>query len=118
MPRNLLLIPVLALGAYSIPKAGLIALMRQYAVEYASAGIRASALNADRIRTDLFDKELLSARAQARGLDPDSYFKANLLGLEVSAEDVAQGFYHLYTASKTTGTVFTVDGGNIAAAPR
>lgn len=105
-------------GAYSIPKAALIALMKQYAVEFAGAGIRASAVNADRIRTPLFDTELLAARAKARGLTPDAYFKANLLGQEVYPQDVAQAFYHLYASAKTTGSVLAVDGGNIAASPR
>jgi hypothetical protein len=42
----------------------------------------------------------------------------NLLGLEVTAEDVAQCFLSLAKAPKTTGAVLTVDGGNIAAALR
>jgi hypothetical protein len=42
----------------------------------------------------------------------------NLLGLEVTADDVAQAFVSLAKAAKTTGAVTTVDGGNIAAALR
>jgi hypothetical protein len=42
----------------------------------------------------------------------------NLLGLEVTADDVAQAFVALARAPKTTGSVTTVDGGNIAAALR
>jgi hypothetical protein len=42
----------------------------------------------------------------------------NLLGLEVSAEDVADAFVHLALETKTTGSITTVDGGNIAAALR
>ena len=42
----------------------------------------------------------------------------NLLGLEVTADDVAQCFVSLAKAPKTTGAVLTVDGGNIAAALR
>lgn len=105
-------------GAYSVAKAALIALMKQYAVEYAAHGVRSMAINADRIRTGLFSQDLLSARAEARGLTPDQYFKANLLGREVTAEDAAQAFYRLYLSEKTTGAVLTVDGGNIAASPR
>ena len=105
-------------GAYSIPKAGLIALMKQFAVEFAGDGIRCSAVNADRVRTNLFDGELVAARAKSRGLEPDQYFRANLLGKEVLAEDVAKAFFHLYLSEKTTGAVMAVDGGNIAAAPR
>jgi len=39
-------------------------------------------------------------------------------GREVLAEDVADAFVSLALARKTTGAVLTVDGGNIAAAPR
>ncbi len=42
----------------------------------------------------------------------------NLLGLEVTAEDVAQAFLHQALAERTTASVTTVDGGNIAAALR
>jgi NAD(P)-dependent dehydrogenase (short-subunit alcohol dehydrogenase family) len=42
----------------------------------------------------------------------------NLLKREVTAEDVAQAFLHLALARNTTGAFATVDGGNIAAAPR
>lgn len=105
-------------GPYSVAKAGVIALMKQYGVEYAAHGIRSGAVNADRIRTGLFDEALISARAKARGLEPDAYFRANLLDREVLAEDVAEAFYHLAVAEKTTACTLTVDGGNIAASPR
>ena len=42
----------------------------------------------------------------------------NLLGREVTADDVAQAFVSLALARKTTGATLTVDGGNIAAALR
>jgi hypothetical protein len=42
----------------------------------------------------------------------------NLLGLEVTADDVAQAFVSLAKAAKTTAAVVTVDGGNISAALR
>ena len=105
-------------GAYSIPKAALIALMKQYAVEFAGHGIRSLAVNADRIRTPLLDETAIAKRAAARGLKTDDYFRANLLGTEVLADDVARAFYHLQQSRKTTAAVFTVDGGNIAASPR
>ena len=44
--------------------------------------------------------------------------RGNLLGREVTAEDVAQAFLDLALARNTTGSFATVDGGNIAAAPR
>ena len=39
----------------------------------------------------------------------------NLLGREVTAEDVAEAFLASALLSKTTGNVITVDGGNVAA---
>ncbi|MCA9663148.1 MAG: SDR family oxidoreductase, partial [Myxococcales bacterium] len=105
-------------GPYAIAKAGVIALMKQYALEYGGDGIRSNAINADRIRTGLFPKEVVAARAQARGLDPDDYFRTNLLQREVTADDVALAFLYLALAPSTTAAVLTVDGGNIAASPR
>ena len=78
----------------------------------------ANAVNADRIRTALFGGGILESRAQARGLTPDEYFRANLLRREVTADDVANAFAYLATARATTGCVITVDGGNAAAFPR
>jgi NAD(P)-dependent dehydrogenase (short-subunit alcohol dehydrogenase family) len=105
-------------GPYALPKAALIALMKQYALEYGALGIRCNAVNADRIRTHLLDEEDIAARARSRGLTPDAYYCANLLGREVTAEDVADAFVYLASAPSTTGSVITVDGGNIAASPR
>lgn len=105
-------------GPYAVPKAALIALMRQYAVDLASHGVRANAVNADRIRTELFGGGLAEARARARGVSVDAYFQANLLARETTVDDVAQAFVYLATAQATTGCVITVDGGNAAAFPR
>jgi len=90
--------------------------MKQYALEYGSLGIRCNAVNADRIRTHLLDEADVAARARSRGLEPDAYYRANLLGREVTADDVADAFVYLATAPSTTGSVVTVDGGNIARA--
>ena len=54
----------------------------------------------------------------ARGLSEKDYMSGNLLGLEVTAEHVAQAFLHHALADRTTGDVTTVDGGNIAAVLR
>jgi rhamnose utilization protein RhaD (predicted bifunctional aldolase and dehydrogenase)/NAD(P)-dependent dehydrogenase (short-subunit alcohol dehydrogenase family) len=105
-------------GPYGIPKAALLALMRQYALDYGADGIRANAVNADRIRSGLLTPEMIAARAKARGLSEQDYMSGNLLGREVTADDVAQAFLHQALALKTTGAVTTVDGGNIAAAMR
>lgn len=105
-------------GPYGLPKAATLFLSRQYALDHGAEGIRANAVNADRIRGGLLDDETIAARAAARGVDERDYMTGNLLGREVTADDVAQAFVHLALARKTTGAVMTVDGGNIAAAPR
>ena len=105
-------------GPYALPKAALVALTKQYALDYGAHGVRSNAINADRIRTALFSEEVLKERAEARGLTPDDYFKNNLLQQEVYGADVAQGFLNLALAEKTTGSILTIDGGNIAASPR
>ncbi|MCH8157831.1 MAG: bifunctional aldolase/short-chain dehydrogenase [Nitrospinae bacterium] len=105
-------------GPYALPKATVIALMKQYALDYGADGIRSNAINADRIRTKLFTEEVLAERSAARGLTPDEYFKSNLLETEVFDTDVAKGFFDIALAEKTTGSVITIDGGNIAASPR
>ena len=105
-------------GPYALPKATVIALMKQYALDYGKDGIRSNAINADRVRTNLFTKKALTERSVARGLSPDEYFKSNLLETEVFDTDVAKGFFDTALAEKTTGSVITIDGGNIAASPR
>ena len=105
-------------GPYTLPKAGVIALTRQYAVEVGGMGVRVNAVNADRVQTGLYRNGLLAKRAKARGLTVQEYVKGNLLGEEVFAEDVAQAFVALAQARKTTGAVLPVDGGNAAAFPR
>ncbi|GJL77219.1 MAG: short-chain dehydrogenase [Nitrospinaceae bacterium] len=105
-------------GPYALPKAAVVALAKQYALDYGKQGIRANAINADRVRTGLFTRDVIKERAQARGLTADDYFKNNLLEKEVYDTDVAQGFLDLALAEKTTGSVITIDGGNIAASPR
>ena len=107
-----------AFGPYGLPKAATLALMRQYAVDYGGDGIRANAVNADRIRSGLLTPSMVAERAKARGLSERDYMAGNLLGLEVTADDVARAFLHLALSAKTTAAVLTVDGGNIAAAVR
>jgi NAD(P)-dependent dehydrogenase (short-subunit alcohol dehydrogenase family) len=105
-------------GPYGLPKASTMFLMRQYAVDYGKDGIRSNAINADRIRTGLLTDAMVASRSKARGVSEREYMGGNLLGREVKASDVAQAFVALALASKTTGAVLTVDGGNIAAALR
>ncbi len=105
-------------GPYGLPKAATLFLMRQYTVDHGGDGIRSNAVNADRIRSGLLTDNMIAQRSKARGLSEADYMGGNLLGLEVTADDVAQAFVALAKAPKTTGAVITVDGGNIAAALR
>ena len=105
-------------GPYGLPKAATLFLARQYALDHGADGIRANAVNADRIRSGLLTDAMIADRAKARGVTETEYMSANLLGREVTAEDVAQAFLAQALALKTTADVTTVDGGNIAAALR
>ncbi|WP_197158693.1 bifunctional aldolase/short-chain dehydrogenase [Synechococcus sp. CBW1006] len=105
-------------GAYGIAKAALLALMRQYALEAGEEGVRANAINADRIRSGLLDEAMIKQRSSARGVSEDVYMAGNLLGEEVCAADVADAFVALAQLGRTTGAVLTVDGGNVAAMVR
>ena len=110
--------PGLNFGPYGLPKAATLFLVRQYALDYGADGIRANAVNADRVRSGLLTSDFIKQRATARGLSEKDYMSGNLLGREVTAQDVAQAFLAQALALKTTADVTTVDGGNIAAALR
>jgi len=105
-------------GPYGLPKAATLFLVRQYALDHGSEGIRANAVNADRVRSGLLTEEMIASRSKLRGVSEQDYMRGNLLGREVAAEDVAQAFLAQALALKTTADVTTVDGGNIAAALR
>ena len=105
-------------GPYGIAKAALLALMRQYALDHGEEGIRANGVNAGRIRTGLLDDETISGRSAARGVSVEEYMSGNLLGVEVTAADVADAFVHLALMDKVNAAVLTVDGGNVATALR
>lgn len=105
-------------GPYGLPKAATLFLVKQYALDHGKDGIRANAVNADRIRSGLLTDEMVAARSKARGVSQAEYMSGNLLKREVTAEDVADAFVYLASASKTTAAVITVDGGNIEASLR
>lgn len=105
-------------GPYGLPKAATLFLVRQYALDHGKDGIRANAVNADRIRSGLLTDAMIAQRSAARKVSEDKYMRGNLLGEEVTADDVARAFLHLALSPKTTAAVLTVDGGNIEAALR
>jgi rhamnose utilization protein RhaD (predicted bifunctional aldolase and dehydrogenase)/NAD(P)-dependent dehydrogenase (short-subunit alcohol dehydrogenase family) len=105
-------------GPYGLPKAATLFLVRQYALDHGADGIRANAVNADRIHSGILTNDFIASRSKARGVSEKEYMSGNLLGREVTANDVAQAFLAQALALKTTADVTTVDGGNIAAALR
>ena len=105
-------------GPYGLPKAALLSLCKQYAIDYGAYGIRSNGINADRIKSGLLDEKMIRARAKARSITTNKYMAGNLLSDEVKGEDVAKAFFHLAISKKTTGAILTVDGGNIAASLR
>ena len=66
-------------GPYGLPKAATLFLVKQYALDHGKDGIRANAVNADRIRTGLLTDEMVAARSKARGLSEADYMAGNLL---------------------------------------
>lgn len=105
-------------GPYGLPKAATLFLMKQYALDHGADGIRSNAVNADRIRSGLLTADMIASRSKARGVSEADYMAGNLLGREVTADDVAAAFLHLALARTTTAAVLTVDGGNIEASLR
>ncbi|MEM0949195.1 MAG: bifunctional aldolase/short-chain dehydrogenase [Pseudomonadota bacterium] len=105
-------------GAYGLPKAATMFLVRQLALELGGAGVRVNGVNADRIRSGLLTDDFIKTRAAARGVDRDTYMAGNLLGAEVEADHVAQAFVALAQSERTSAHVMTVDGGNMEAALR
>jgi len=105
-------------GAYGLPKATTMFLLRQLALELGPKGVRVNGINADRIRSGLLDDAFIAERSKARGIDEGTYMAGNLLYREVEATHVADAFVALALSERTTGHVMTVDGGNIEAALR
>ena len=66
-------------GPYGLPKAATLFLVRQYAVDYGADGIRANAVNADRIRSGLLTDDFIAERSKARGVSEKDYMSGNLL---------------------------------------
>jgi len=102
-------------SAYSVAKAGLTQLGRVAALEMAEHGIRVNMLHPNAVfDTAIWTDEVLAARAAHYGLSVEAYKTNNLLGVEVSSQQVAE----LASAMAgplfacTTGAQLPVDGGN------
>jgi NAD(P)-dependent dehydrogenase (short-subunit alcohol dehydrogenase family) len=94
--------------AYSVSKAGVNHLMRQMALELASAGIRANAVAPGIVLAGLAKHQLETEPAYAARVAT-----AIPLGTLQTAEDISQTVRYLASpaASSMTGTVLTIDGG-------
>jgi len=110
--------PGKSFGAYGIPKAATMFLMKLLAVELGEYKIRVNGINADKIRSGILTEKMIKTRSATRKLSEELYMKGNLLQTEVYARDVAQAFISLVLLEKSTGTIISVDGGNIEASLR
>jgi len=113
-------------GAYSASKAAQVQLARVLAIEGGESGVRVNMINPDAVFQDsgLWSEGVREERARAHGIRPEDleefYRKRNLLGVRVTAEDVAEAALWLASdrSAKTTGCILTVDGGVREAFPR
>jgi NAD(P)-dependent dehydrogenase (short-subunit alcohol dehydrogenase family) len=76
-------------GPYGLPKAATLFLVRQYALDHGRDGIRANAVNADRIRSGLLTDEMVAARAKARGVSETDYMAGSF---ECECREYGRGF--------------------------
>lgn len=102
-------------AAYSVAKAGLTQLARVAALELGELGIRVNVIHPNAVfDTAIWSCDVVQARAQKYGLSVEQYRKNNVLGVEVTSNDVAA----LTTAmagplfAKITGAQVPIDGGN------
>ena len=102
-------------SAYSVSKAGLTQLARVAALELAGDGIRVNVIHPHAVfDTGVWTPDVVAARAAAYGLSVEAYKRNNLLGVEISARDVALTVAALVGPSFrcTTGAQIPIDGGN------
>ena len=105
-------------GAYGLPKATLMFLLKQLALELGEFDISVNGVNADKIRSGLLTPKMIKSRSKNRGIDENKYMSGNLLSKEVEAKHVAEGFLSLAQSERTSAHVLTIDGGNIEASLR
>ena len=106
-------------GPYGLPKAATLFLVKQYALDHGKDGIRANAVNADRIRTGLLTDEMVAARAKARGVSRSTTTWAAICsGREVTPRMSPTPSSISRTPTRPPPPSITVDGGNIEASLR
>lgn len=113
-------------AAYSTAKAAEVHLARCIAVEGGAYGIRVNSVLPDAVLqgSTIWSSDWRNERAVAYGIEPEEleeyYRKRTVLQVNVLPEDIANAiaFFASSKASKTTGTMLTVDGGVAAAFTR
>ena len=102
-------------AAYSASKAALTQLARVAALEWAGDGILVNVVHPDAVfDTGLWTDEVVAQRAASYGLTPEEYRTRNLLGTEVTSDDVAALVLALCgpAFARTTGAQVPIDGGS------
>jgi NAD(P)-dependent dehydrogenase (short-subunit alcohol dehydrogenase family) len=103
-------------AAYSVPKAGLVQLVRVAALELGARQIRINIVHPDAVfDTALYTPEVLERSAARYGMSVEQYKKQNILGVKVRLQDVSNVICLLLgeAFSRTTGAQVPVDGGNM-----
>jgi NAD(P)-dependent dehydrogenase (short-subunit alcohol dehydrogenase family) len=98
-----------------VSKAGLTQLARVAALELGADGIRVNVVHPNAVfDTGFWTDDVLSARAAAYDMTVDEYKRSNVLGAEVTSNQVAAVVLALASPafSRTTGAQIPVDGGN------
>jgi rhamnose utilization protein RhaD (predicted bifunctional aldolase and dehydrogenase)/NAD(P)-dependent dehydrogenase (short-subunit alcohol dehydrogenase family) len=102
-------------GAYSVAKAGLTQLSRVAALELAPDGIRVNVIHPHAVfDTAAWTPDVLAQRAKSYGVSVEEYKAKNLLGVEITSNDVAALVLAMLgpAFAKTTGAQVPIDGGN------
>lgn len=103
-------------AAYSVAKAGLTQLGRIAALELGSKNIRVNTIHPNAVfDTGIWNDEVLETRAKNYKLSVEEYKTNNILGKEITSQDVAELTISVLskTFSKVTGAQIPIDGGNI-----
>jgi rhamnose utilization protein RhaD (predicted bifunctional aldolase and dehydrogenase)/NAD(P)-dependent dehydrogenase (short-subunit alcohol dehydrogenase family) len=102
-------------AAYSVAKAGLTQLARVAALELGAAGSRVNTLHPNHVfDTAIWTREVLEERAKRYGISVEEYKKSNVLGVDVTSDDVAALVCAMAgpAFAKITGAQVPIDGGN------
>ena len=100
--------------AYSASKAAITQVARVAALEWAADGIRVNTVHPDAVfDTGLWTADLVAERAAAYSMTVEEYKTRNLLGVEITSDQVAQLVVSMVgpAFSATTGAQIPLDGG-------